>query len=285
MTQDTSPLHRSLYQRIACLSTEAVEVMYALGAEDLVVGISGYTVHPARARTEKPKISGFSSAKPERILAVQPDLVLAYSNMQSELCRQLVAEGLEVHAYNQHDLEGIYRMILSVGYLINRGSAAQELVHVLEDMVREARRSVDLNSLQQRPKIYFEEWDAPMISAIRWVSQLIEAAGGQDIFAELATRQQARDRIIAEPEQVIQRAPDIIIGSWCGKKFRPESLAAREGWQSIPAVRNNMLFEIKSPDILSPGPAAIREGLPQLRECIAQWRTFEQSKLMVGTSV
>ena len=285
MKQNTSAVPRSLYQRIACLSTEAVEVMYALGAEDLVVGISGYTVHPARARTEKPKISGFSSAKPERILAVHPDLVLAYSNMQSELCRQLVAEGLEVHAYNQHELEGIYRMILSVGCLIDRRSASEELVNALEDIVRAARQEAHQHSPHQRPKIYFEEWDAPMISAIRWVSQLIEAAGGQDIFAELATRQQARDRIIAEPEQVIQRAPDIIIGSWCGKKFRPETVAAREGWQSIPAVRNGMLFEIKSPDILSPGPAAIREGLPQLRECIAQWRASEQSKLMMDTSV
>lgn len=265
----------SLYQRIACLSTEAVEVMYALGVEDLVVGISGYTVHPARARAEKPKVSGFSSAKPERILAVQPDLVLTYSNMQAELCRQLVAEGIEIHAYNQHDLEGIFRMIYSVGMLVDRRSAAEELVNYLRDLLNTCK--LNQKQSRMRPRVYFEEWDAPMISAIRWVSQLIEIAGGEDIFAELSVQQKAQHRIIADANAVLERAPDMIIGSWCGKKFRPETVAARAGWDAIPAVKNGMLFEIKSPDILSPGPAAIREGLPQLKHCIEQWHHMAQA--------
>ncbi|WMW79284.1 cobalamin-binding protein [Undibacterium cyanobacteriorum] len=265
----------SLYQRIACLSTEAVEVMYALGVEDLVVGISGYTVHPPRARTEKTKVSGFSSAKPERILAVRPDLVVTYSNMQAELCRQLVAEGIEIHAYNQHDLEGIFRMIQSLGMLVDRRSAAEELVNYLRDLLKNG--SHQQNPSLPRPRVYFEEWDAPMISAIRWVSQLIEVAGGEDIFAELSLQQKAQHRIIADANEVVARAPDIIIGSWCGKKFRPETVAARPGWNVIPAVQNEMLFEIKSPDILSPGPAAIREGLPQLRNHIEQWRQIKHA--------
>lgn len=263
----------SLYQRIACLSTEAVEVMYALGAEDLVVGISGYSVHPPRARLEKPKVSGFSSAKPERIMAVEPDLVLTFSNMQSELCRQLVAEGVEVHAYNQYTIAGIFRMIRSVAALIDKRDAGEQLVHELEDHIAAIRAAAAQLLLQQprRPRVYFEEWDAPMISGISWVSELIVIAGGVDVFADLGVQQQAKHRIIENVEEVVRRAPDIIIGSWCGKKFRAETLAAREGWDQIPAVKNNMLFEIKSPDILSPGPAAIREGLSQLHRCIERW--------------
>lgn len=259
----------SLYQRIACLSTEAVEVMYALGAEDLVVGISGYSVHPPRARLEKPKVSGFSSAKPERIMAVEPDLVLTFSNMQSELCRQLVAEGVEVHAYNQYTIAGIFRMIRSVAALIDKRDAGEQLVQELEDHIAAIRLAAARWS--RRPRVYFEEWDAPMISGISWVSELIVIAGGVDVFADLGAQQQAKHRIIEDAEEVVRRAPDIIIGSWCGKKFRAETLAARDGWDQISAVRNNMLFEIKSPDILSPGPAAIREGLSQLHRCIERW--------------
>ncbi|MBC3882179.1 cobalamin-binding protein [Undibacterium sp. LX40W] len=259
----------SLYERIACLSTEAVEVMYALGAEDLVVGISGYSVHPPRARLEKPKVSGFSSAKPERIMAVEPDLVLTFSNMQSELCRQLVAEGVEVHAYNQYTIAGIFRMIRSVAALIDKRDAGEQLVQELEDHIAAIRLAAARWS--RRPRVYFEEWDAPMISGISWVSELILIAGGVDVFADLGAQQQAKHRIIEDAEEVVRRAPDIIIGSWCGKKFRAETLAARDGWDQIPAVRNNMLFEIKSPDILSPGPAAIREGLSQLHRCIERW--------------
>lgn len=249
--------------------------MYALGAEDLVVGISGYSVHPPRARQEKPKISGFSSAKPERILAVEPDLVLMFSNMQSELCRQLVAEGVEVHAYNQYTISGIFRMIRSLAALIDKRDEGEKLVQELEKQIA-AIRAVSAE-WQCHPRVYFEEWDAPMISGIGWVSELISIAGGIDVFSDLAARQQAKYRIIEDADELVRRAPDIIIGSWCGKKFRPETLAARSGWDQIPAVKNGMLFEIKSPDILSPGPAAIREGLSQLHRCIAHWHDAQQA--------
>src|SRR5450830_302470 len=246
----------SLYQRVACLSTEAVEVMYALGAEDLVVGISGYTVRPARAREEKPKISAFSSGKVERVLAVQPDLVLAYSNMQAELCRELISAGVEVHAFNQRTIAGIFRMIKTVGQLVDKQAAAEMLIASLQNEIDAIKAQTAIEKI--RPKVYFEEWNDPLMSAIGWVSELISVAGGDDVFADLA--------------EVIRRGPDIIIGSWCGKKFRPETVAERENWSQIPAVRHRWIVEIKSPDILSPGPAAIQHGLRQLREIIAAWQ-------------
>lgn len=260
----------SQYQRIACLSTEAVETLYALGAEAQIVGISGYTTRPARARAEKIKISGFSSAKIERILAVQPDLVVAFSNMQAEMCRELIAAGIEVHVYNQRNVAGIFRMIRSLGSLVGQQQAAQELVAALEQQIRDVQHQVQQVQHQvRRPKVYFEEWNEPLMSGIGWVSELISLAGGDDVFADLAQFHSAKQRIIADPDEVIRRAPDIIIGSWCGKKFRPETVAQRPGWDTIPAVRNGMVLELKSADILSPGPAAISHGLPQLRAMIA----------------
>jgi|SRR5450830_1050249 len=260
----------SLYQRVACLSTEAVEVMYALGAEDLVVGISGYTVRPARAREEKPKISAFSSGKVERVLAVQPDLVLAYSNMQAELCRELISAGVEVHAFNQRTIAGIFRMIKTVGQLVDKQAAAEMLIASLQNEIDAIKAQTAIEKI--RPKVYFEEWNDPLMSAIGWVSELISVAGGDDVFADLAVNFSAKQRIIADPAEVIRRGPDIIIGSWCGKKFRPETVAERENWSQIPAVRHRWIVEIKSPDILSPGPAAIQHGLRQLREIIAAWQ-------------
>lgn len=261
----------SEYQRVVCLSTEAVEVMYALGLEDLIVGISGYTTRPARARTEKTKVSGFSSAKIDRILAVNPDVVIAYSNMQAEMCRELIAAGVEVHAYNQHTVEGIFRMIASLANLFDRKEQGVNLVQELRTLMAQvAKRSAEWS---HRPRVYFEEWDEPMMTGIAWVSELITVAGGEDIFADIAQHHHGRQRIIADANEVVKRAPDIIIGSWCGKKFRPEAVQARAGWENIPAVKNNRLYEIKSPDILSPGPAAIREGLLQLQEIIDDWQT------------
>ena len=269
----------SHYQRVACLSTEAVEVMYALGAEDLIVGISGYTVRPARAREEKPKISAFSSGKVERVLAVKPDLVLAYSNMQAELCRELISAGIEVHAFNQRNLAGIFRMIKTVGQLVEKQSEAEALIATLQAEIIHIRYQTSSNQL--RPKVYFEEWNEPLMSGISWVSELITIAGGDDVFADLAQHHSAKQRIIADPMEVVRRAPDIIIGSWCGKKFRPDSLSQRPGWAEIPAVKNGRLVEIKSPDILSPGPAAIQHGLRQLRTVIASWES-DQERISAG---
>lgn len=259
----------SHYQRIACLSTEAVETLYALGAEEYIAGISGYTVHPARARTEKPKISGFSSAKIERILAVQPDLVVAFSDLQADIARELVSAGLEVHVFNHRNVEGIFRMIGVLAGFVQREQQGAALVADLRTGIAQAREQALRH--ERRPRVYFEEWNDPLMSGIGWVSELIGLAGGDDIFPELASQASGRERIIANPNEVARRAPDIIIGSWCGKKFQAESVKTRDGWSEIPAVRNDMIFEIKSPDILSPGPAAIAEGLAQLGSIVSTW--------------
>ncbi|WP_220271966.1 ABC transporter substrate-binding protein [Crenobacter cavernae] len=263
----------SHYRRIACLSTEAVETLYLLGAEDRIAGISGFTVYPPEARRDKPKISGFSSGKLERILAVEPDLVIAFSDMQAELARELIKAGLEVHVFNQRTLAGILNMVSTLGALVDRSAEAAALSAKLAARIDEAREQAA--PVSRRPGIYFEEWDEPLISGVGWVSELIVAAGGVDVFAETAHHASASERIIADPAEVVRRAPDIVVGSWCGKKFRPESLAERAGWEGIPALQNGHVLEIKSADILSPGPSAILRGLPQLQAAVARWRAAQ----------
>jgi iron complex transport system substrate-binding protein len=264
----------SHYQRIACLCTEAVETLYALGAEDCIAGISGFTVRPARARAEKPKISGFSSNKLERILAVKPDLVIGFSNLQADICRELAQAGIEVHLFNQRSVAGILKMVQVLAALVQKPDAGQQLVGQLQAQIDAARTRA--GQWQQRPTVYFEEWNEPLMSGIGWVSELIGIAGGNDAFAGLAMQHDARERIIADPLEVVRRAPDIIIGSWCGKKFQPATLHARTGWEAIPALQSGMLAEIKSPDILSPGPAAITEGLRQISDLIASWQQQQE---------
>lgn len=264
----------SHYQRIACLSTEAVETLYALGAEDVIAGISGFTVRPPRARTEKTKISGFSSADLARILAVQPDLVIGFCDMQADICRDLVKAGIEVHQFNQRTVDGILRMIGVLAALVRREEAGKVLVASLRADIAATRARAA--AWTRKPVIYFEEWNDPLMSGIGWVAELIDIAGGTDAFPDLFAHPGAKERIIGDPQEVVRRAPDIIIASWCGKKFQPAQLTARPGWDAIPAVRHEMLFEIKSPDILSPGPAAITEGLRQLSDIIARWQ--EQQK-------
>lgn len=257
------------YRRIVCLSTEAVETLYLLGAEDSIAGISGFTVRPARARKEKPRVSGFSSAKTERILAVEPDLVVAFSDLQADIARDLVRAGVEVHVFNQRDVEGILRMIGSLAALAGKTEAGARIIADLRARLDSAR--LRARELPRRPRVYFEEWNAPLISGIRWVSELIEAAGAVDCFAGESRHPSARERVIADPAEVVRRAPDIIVGSWCGKKFRPDQVRARPGWEEVPAVRDGELHEIKSPDILSPGPAAITEGLARLERIVSAW--------------
>ena len=260
---------RRLPQRIVCLTTETVEVLYALGEEDRIVGITGYTVHPPRARKEKPKVFAFTSGDIEKILAVQPDLVLSFSNLQADIASDLIKAGVPVHAFNQRSVEDVLAMIETVGRLVGAEEKVLVLVGDLERVIEEAR--VAAAKLSRRPRVYFEEWDEPQISGIRWVSEMIAIAGGDDIFSENAVKQSAKDRIIADPLEIVRRAPDIIIGSWCGKKFRPERVAARPGWADVPAVSHAQLHEIKSAVILNPGPVAIREGLPALVRIFAQW--------------
>jgi iron complex transport system substrate-binding protein len=251
-----------LAERIVCLSTETVEVLYALGEEARIAGISGFTVRPPRARREKPKVSGFSTARTERILAVHPDLVLAFSDLQADMCRDLVRAGVEVHHFNQRDVAGIFRMIATVAQLVGAEERAAAYVAALDAHVERVRAAAA--TLPRRPRVYFEEWDAPQISGIRWVSELIAIAGGDDVFPELAVQQSASERTIADPMEVVRRGPDVIVGSWCGKKFQPAAVRARPGWDAVPAVRDGHVYEIKSAIILTPGPAALTDGLDAL---------------------
>ena len=256
-------------RRIVCLTEETTETLYLLGEEDRIVGISGFTVRPPRARKEKPRVSAFTSAKIDKILALEPDLVLGFSDLQADIAAALIRAGLEVHVFNQRSIEGILNMIMQLGAMIGAARQATRLVDEYRVALENAR--AEAKKLARRPRVYFEEWDEPMISGIRWVSELIQIAGGKDCFPELAAQPLARQRIIADPQAVIDRQPDIIIGSWCGKRFRPERVQARPGWHAIPAVERGQIHEIKSAEILQPGPAALADGLKQLRRIICGW--------------
>ena len=253
-------------ERIVCLTEETVETLYLLGEERRIVGISGYCVRPPEARRDKPRVAAFTSADIPKILALRPDLVLSFSDLQADIVAALIRAGVAVHAFNQRSLAEILEMIRMLGALVGAGEPAERLAQRLAAGLAAAHERAA--RLAWRPKVYFEEWDEPMISGIAWVSELIAAAGGIDIFAERASGKAAKDRIVAAAD-VIERQPDLIIGSWCGKKFRAERLAARPGFDRIPAVRNGALHEIKSPLILQPGPAALTDGLAQLQRLIA----------------
>src|SRR5476651_99775 len=255
-------------ERIVCLTEETVETLYLLGEDRRIVGVSGYAVRPARVRREKPRVSAFISADVPKILALKPDLVLAFSDLQADIAADLIRANVAVHAFNQRDVAGIFDMIRTLGALVGSPDKADALAGRLAarvDAVHE--RSL---RLPRRPRVYFEEWDAPMISGLRWVSELIEAAGGIEVFPQLSARKNAKDRIVSEA-QVIEAKPDIIIGSWCGKKFVPSKVAGRPGFAGIPAVANGWLREVKSTLILQPGPAALTDGLDQLAGIIAGW--------------
>ena len=253
-------------RRIVCLTEETTETLYLLGEQDRIVGISGFTVRPPQARREKPKVSAFTSAKIERIVALKPDLVLGFSDLQADIAAALIRSGVEVHVFNQRSIAQILEFIRMLGGMIGVGDKATALASALERNVDNVR--VEAARLPFRPRVYFEEWDDPMISAIRWVSELIGIAGGENCFPELAANAGGAQRIVADPQDVVRRAPDLIIGSWCGKKFRPEKVAARAGWSRIPAVVNGQVHEVKSAEILQPGPAALTDGLRSLQRLI-----------------
>ena len=255
-------------ERIVCLTEETVETLYLLGEERRIVGVSGYAVRPPQVRKEKPRVSAFISADVPKILALEPDLVLAFSDLQADIAAELIRRSIAVHAFNHRDVAGIFDMVRTLGALVGASGKADALALTLERRVAAAGERAA--RLARRPRVYFEEWDEPMISGIRWVSELVEAAGGIETFPALALRKNAKDRIVTGA-QVIAAKPDIIVGSWCGKKFVPAKVAARPGFETLPAVRNGWLREIKSPLILQPGPAALTDGLAALEGIIAEW--------------
>jgi iron complex transport system substrate-binding protein len=256
-------------RRIVCLTEETVETLYLLGQQDRIVGISGYTVRPPQARREKPRVSAFTSADIGKIMALEPDLVLSFSDLQADIVAELIRRGIDVHAFNQRTIAEILDMIRTLGALVGVPAAADALAGQLIARVDAARAAQRASA--SRPHVFFEEWDEPLISGIAWISELIEAAGGIDIFPERARGRSARERIVT-PDEVVKRAPDIIIGSWCGKKFRPEKVAARPGFDGLPAVRDGAVHEIKAPIILQPGPAVLTDGLASLQAIINRWR-------------
>jgi iron complex transport system substrate-binding protein len=258
-----------LPERIVCLTEEPTEVLYALGEERRIVGISGFTVRPARARQEKPKVSAFTSAKIDRILELKPDLAIGFSDIQADIAQALIKAGVEVWIANHRSVEQILGYVLRLGAMVGAAQRARSYVDTLQAHIDEVRASAA--ALKRRPRVYFEEWDEPAISAIRWVSELVAVAGGDDVFPQRAAASLAKDRIIGDASEIVHAAPDIIIGSWCGKKFRPERVAARTDFARVPAVRDGELHEVKSPLILQPGPAALTDGLDALHAIIRRW--------------
>ena len=258
-------------QRIVCLTEEPTEVLYALGEQHRIVGISGFTVRPARARKEKPKVSAFTSAKIDEILRLAPDFVVGFSDIQADIASALIKHGVEVWISNHRGVDGILDYVRRLGALVGVAERANAYADDL-------RRGLDAIAMQaatlpRRPRVYFEEWDEPQISAIRWVSELIGVAGGDDVFPELSVQSLGRDRIVADPLEVVRRDPEIVFGSWCGKKFNPRSVAERPGWAGVAAVRDGELHEVKSSIILQPGPAALTDGVKALQRVIVEWAT------------
>jgi iron complex transport system substrate-binding protein len=259
-------------QRIVCLTEETTEWLYRLGQEHRIAGISGYTVRPARARAEKPRVSAFLSAKIDKILALDPDCVFGFSDLQADIAAALIRQGIQVTVFNQRSVAQILAMMEQVAAMVGESAQARQKIaaicYQLQGIETAAR------ALPRRPRVYFEEWDTPPISAIRWVSELVGIAGGDDCFPELAQEPLGKNRIIVDSMEIVRRNPDIIVGSWCGKKFRPATVAARPGWQDVNAVKTGQIFEIKSADILQPGPAALTDGVAQLHRIVMDWATL-----------
>ncbi len=256
-------------RRIVCLTEEPTETLYALGEDHRIVGISGFTVRPPRARKEKPKVSAFTSARIDEILKLAPDLAIGFSDIQADIAAELVRRGVEVWISNHRGVEGILDYVRRLGALVGASARAEAYADELQRDLDEVEARA--TTLARRPRVYFEEWDEPPITGIRWVAELLRIAGGDDVFPELAAEPLAKQRILADAGEVVRRSPDIIIGSWCGKKFRPDRVAARPGWDAIPAVRDGELHEVKSPLILQPGPAALTDGVRALADIVHGW--------------
>ena len=256
-------------QRIVCLTEEPTEWLYLLGQERRIVGISGYTVRPPRAREEKPKVSAYLSAKIDKIVDLRPDCVIGFSDLQADIASQLVKKGIQVTIFNQRSVAEIFSMMYQLAAMVGQAGRGRALIQAMQQRLLAIEQAA--SALKRRPRVFFEEWHDPHISCIAWVSELVGIAGGDDCFPELAKEPMGKGRIIADGLDIVRRAPDIIFGSWCGKKFRPELVAARPGWENVPAVKNHQLFEIKSSEILQPGPAALTDGVEKLHKFIMDW--------------
>lgn len=261
-----SDLKPSLPRRIICLTEETTETLYALGAADLIVGISGFTHRPIEARKTKPKVSTYLDANIDEILKLDPDVVLAWSDLQADICAKLIREGVEVICFNHRSIAGILSMILRLGALIGKPTEAEIYVNSLVDNLEQAK--VHAARRVMRPRVYFEEWYDPLITGICWVSELITLCGGIDIFEENKQYQDAKRRILKDPKEVLDRKPDVLIASWCGKMFKPEKVKAREKWSEAPFVKHNRMYEIHSTIILQPGPAALLDGVNELNRIL-----------------
>jgi iron complex transport system substrate-binding protein len=255
----------SFPRRIICLTEETTETLYLLGEQDRIVGVSGYTVRPPEAR-QKPKVSAYINAKFDKILSLKPDLVFAFSDLQADIAAELIRRGVTVFTFNQRSIVEILEMILTIGRIVGSADKAEQLVATLQTDMDAIAQSA--SRFPYRPRVLFEEWYDPLISGIRWVDELIEIAGGAPIFSELRECQSAKDRIV-NPTIVIDRDPQVIIGSWCGRQVKKDLIRAREDWDRISAIRNDHIYEIKSAYILQPGPASLTEGLRQLHAILA----------------
>ena len=256
-------------QRIVCLTEEPTEWLYLLGEERRIVGVSGYTVRPPRAREEKPKVSAFLSAKIDKIVELQPDCVIGFSDLQADIASQLVKKGIQVTIFNQRSVAEIFSMLYQLAAMVGQEARGLALMQTMQSRLLAIEQAAA--TLKRRPRVFFEEWYDPHISAIAWVSEIIGIAGGDDCFPELAKEPMGKGRIIADGLEIVRRNPDIVFGSWCGRKFRPAHVRARAGWQEVNAVKNEQLFEVKSAEILQPGPAALTDGVEQIHRIIMAW--------------
>lgn len=256
-------------ERIVCLTEEPTEVLYALGEEDRIVGISHFTVRPPRAREEKPRVSAFTSARTDKILALEPDLVVGFSDIQADIARDLIAAGVEVWISNHRTVAGIDSYVRRLGAMVGAAGAADRYADELADGVAAVETAAA--ALPRRPRVYFEEWNDPHITGIGWVSELIGIAGGVDVFSDRSSSSLAKDRIVEDPMEIAQRRPDIVLASWCGKKAQLDEIRNRPGWESVPAIRGDQVFEIDSSIILQPGPAALTDGLHAIHDIVVAW--------------
>ena len=256
-------------QRIVCLTEEPTEWLYLLGEERRIVGISGYTVRPPQARLDKPRVSAFLNAKIDKIVALKPDCVIGFSDLQADIAAQLIRAGVQVTIFNQRSVAEIFSMLYQLAAMVGQAEQGMQRIKAMQQRLTDISQAAA--ALKRRPRVYFEEWYDPHISAIAWVSELIGIAGGDDCFPELACQPMGKDRIIADGADIVARNPDIVFGSWCGRRFRPAHVLARPGWPEVNAVKTGQIFEIKSADILQPGPAALTDGVEQLHRIIMAW--------------